>query len=185
LAKRGDEAEARRRIESVEEAALQLPPESGIGKMMLLTQLAGTQIEVGDLKGAQQMIGQIKEEFPRSPIAAQLAAAFARAGDTAAALEMVALVGKDRRSRGTYLQPVVKELILANHLDAAKQVLADLGNSAEEAEAYRAAGRAMLETHRGRELYDWLPDMPSDVARAFACIGAAEGLKPPQPSGSQ
>lgn len=75
--------------------------------------------------------------------------------------------------------------ILARGFLVATVLLSTRVGAVEEAETYLAVGRAMLETHRGQELYDWLPGMPSDVARAFACIDAAEGLKPPRPLGSQ
>jgi tetratricopeptide (TPR) repeat protein len=184
LAKRNDLAEARRCIARAAEPILQLPPESGLGKGMLLVQLVSTQAEIGDLKDARRSLEEIKEGFPRSMAASVLAPAFVKAGDVPSALQVAALIDNLPSGKGTYVEATVKELIRSGDVAAAKQAFADLGDSAAEAKSYRAAGRTMLETHRGDELYQWLPDMPSDVARAFACIGAAEGLKPPKPEGS-
>ena len=184
LAEKEDMKGASRRIAWAAEPILELPSTSGLGKGMLVIQLVNTQVEVGDLEGARQSLEEIEEGFIRSMPAAGLAAVFAKTGDLTAALEMVALVDKQSKGNGSYLGSVVRELIRSNQIPAAKQVLGEMSQPVAQKRSYCAAGRAMLETHRSEELYQWLPDMPTDVARAAACIGAAEGLKPPQPPGS-
>ncbi|MGD0041110.1 MAG: hypothetical protein ABSE84_11940 [Isosphaeraceae bacterium] len=40
-----------------------------------------------------------------------------------------------------------------------------------------AAGTTMVELGRGPELQQWIGEMDSKVARAYACMGAAEVLQ--------
>lgn len=46
--------------------------------------------------------------------------------------------------------------------------------SRDDVSAFRAAGVALMESGHGEELNEWLAEMPSDIARAHACLGAAE-----------
>jgi len=71
---------------------------------------------------------------------------------------------------------VASALLRAGEPRAARAVLRKVGGTPAEGEAFRAAGTTMVELGRGSELHQWIGEMDSKVARAYACMAAAEVL---------
>lgn len=178
LAQRGDQAGARRCVAQAEKSILELPRQAGFAQAMLLSGLVTTQAEIGDVQAARRTLEKVNERFPRATAASQLGPALVKAGDVPAALQAVALVDLPG-GKGTYVAPTAVALIRQGDLPAARQVLAGLSDSVRDAQAYRTVGQTMLETRRGEELLQWLPEMPSNSSRALACIGAAQAIEHP------
>lgn len=179
LAKRGDLEGAKLRVAQATESILSLAPMTGLSKSMLVQRLVNTQIEIGDLEGARTMLKGIEDPFPRSMPAGMLAAAFAKSGDVRSALDLATMIEGSHGGKGTYHRQVLEALVERGEILATKQVLAGMVDPADQESAYRTVGRAMTKSGRGAELDKWLPEMPSNVARAAACMGAAEAIKPP------
>ena len=176
LARQSKKDAAAERVEWAAEPILSLAPETGMGKSMLVLTLVGGQIDMSDLAGARETLDEVETQF-RSLPAGQLAAAYAKSGDAAAALEAARMIGPERTGRGNLYGKVAAELIRSGKDDAARDLLADLGNSADDAEAYLAVGSAMIESGKSSELQKWLAEMPDAVVKAYACIGAAEAMR--------
>lgn len=176
LANRGDREGSLRRIARATKAVTELPEQAGLAKMMLVSRLVKSQIAAGDLDGARGTLDKIGMNFSRSSAAADLAVALIKSGDVKSALEVAELITAPN-GKGLAVGSVVSELLRAGEPAAAKAVLRRLGDSKEEVRAFRAAGSTMVELGHERQLHQWLAEMTSNVARAHACMGAAQTLQ--------
>ncbi len=144
--------------------------------MLLDDALVTAQITVGDLDGARSTLGQLETAYSRSRAAACLAVALIESGLVKSGLE-VADVITEPVGKGDAIGRVVSALVRAGHLPAAKSLLQKLGDGKNEAQACRAAGRAMAQSGHASQLDQWLSDITSNVARAYLCMGVAETLR--------
>ncbi len=71
---------------------------------------------------------------------------------------------------------IAAALVKNGDLSEAGKILLQIGNSSQEAEAYRQAGEAIIETGHAEELSNWLEEIPSPQARAYTCMGAVDGM---------
>jgi hypothetical protein len=164
---------AREQIAKASEAVLHAPDEAGLDKTMLLMALVGAQIEVGELEAARQLVERWPENHNRTMTSTALARALVKSGDIAGAVAVAKLITLEA-GRGHSVGRITGDVIRAGDLDAAKSLLAGLGEAAEDVQGYREAGEAMIDTGLADDLDSWLPMMPSAAARAYACLGAAE-----------
>jgi hypothetical protein len=173
LAKGGDDAEARKQLAKASEAILHAPDEAGVSKTMLLMALVAAHIEVGELEMARHLVERLPENHSRTMASTALARALAKTGDIAGAVTVAKLITIEA-GRGHSVGRITGDVIRAGDVDAAKSLLAGLGESAEDVQGYRDAGEAMIDTGLADDLDTWLPKMPSAAAQAYACLGAAE-----------
>jgi hypothetical protein len=154
------------------EALLALPAEVGVTKVMLGTMVVAAQLSIGDLAHAHDFVQQL--EPPSRSIAERVAVAYAKAGDIAGAVELAELIPADSRGRGRAWGDVAQAMIESDHAAAAGELLAKLGSTSDEAEGFRIAGAAMINSGHEAELAEWVAEMQRPVHRAYACLGAAE-----------
>ncbi len=176
LARQGKRAAAQERIKWAEEPILALGLEAGLGKMMVVAGLIRTKIDMGDLTGARSALEAVDRPFRWMPTA-QLAKAYARAGDSAAAIKIARDMNGDDKQRGGLYGDVAAELIRHGNNGAAQQLLADLDATAEDAAAYERAAKAMIESGKADELQKSVASFPAAIDKAFACLGAAGVLR--------
>jgi hypothetical protein len=176
LAQRGDRAAAAERIKWAAEPIIALDRSAGIAKMMLVMKLIQAQIAVGDLPGARNTLDQLNEPSHFMP-AMLLATAYVKAGDAEAAINAARLAAENRTARGNAYGSVAAELIRGGDLGAAQRLLADLGPTADDAEAYLEAAAAMIAIGDAPGLFQWIQEMPGALQKAYACMGAAEALR--------
>jgi hypothetical protein len=173
LSKSGDAVAAREQVAKASDAILGIPKEAGLGKSFALLGLVAAHIDVGDLEAARRMVEQMPDDYDRNMAAKQVVQALAKSGDVAAAIAVAKHVTHPL-GRGRTVGEIAGELIHAGELMSAKMLLAGLSAAAENVQGYREVGTAMTASGNEAELSDWLPQMPSAAARAYACLGAAE-----------
>jgi hypothetical protein len=176
LVQKGDREGSLRRIALARKAVTELSEQAGLGKAMLVAELVGSEIEVGDFRGARSTLGQLRAGYTRSSAAARVAAGLIKSGDVKAGLEVAELI-TDPVGRGEAIGRVASALLRAGEPGAARAVLRKVAGTPAEGGAFRAAGTTMVESGRGSELHQWIGEMDSTVARAYACTGAAEVLQ--------
>jgi len=165
LAEQGEKEACLQRIAWEKTAILELPDASGLSKGLFVAQLIFAQVQVEDLDGAQKSLGQITNNFSRSDAAKRVAIGLSKSKDYASAKKVANQITSPL-GKGRAIGAVASEWVRAGEFDEAKDLLKQLESSNEEAQAYRDVGRTMAEL--GRE-------MSSPSARAYACLGAAEG----------
>ena len=77
---------------------------------------------------------------------------------------------------GSSLGLAAAAIYRAGEFDSATKLLEGIDDLSERARAYLAAGRSMIEGGGGKQLAAWIDANQSDLARTFACLGAAEAL---------
>jgi hypothetical protein len=176
LAQKGDREGSLRRIALARKAIAGVPAEAGICEVMLVDGLVQSEIEVGDFRGARSTLGQLRAGYTRSSAAARVATGLIKSGDVKAGLEVAELI-TDPLGRGEAVGRVASALLRAGEPEAARAVLRKVGGTPAEGEAFRAVGTTMVEAGRGSELHQWVGEMDSKVARAYACMGAVTALQ--------
>jgi len=176
LAEKGDRKGSLLRIARARNAVMGMADEAGIVKSVSIATLVRSQIDLGDLDGARSTLSNIEQEFSRSIAATDLAVALVKSGDVKSAMEVAELITSPL-VKGMAVGRVLSELVRAEEMALANEMMRKVGHSKEDVRAFRAVGGTMVDLDRGQELHRWLNEMRSNVARAHACIGAAETLQ--------
>jgi hypothetical protein len=176
LAADGKQQESLQHLEKAKSAIIGLADETGLAKTMLIGQLLQSQIALGDLAGAKNALPSIGIEHTRSTAARALAIAYIRELDMEAACEVAESITATL-GRGSQIGAVAAEFVTAGEPFLAQEQLARLDATEEDAEAYRPVARAMIKKGLNADLVKWLESAPSPMARAYACMGAAEQLQ--------
>lgn len=175
LAEQGDLAEAKRHVQMAADAVTALPESAGLVKWPQIAGVVMTQIKIGDLAGARTTLAKVPASGGQSFAAAKLAAALADAGDVSAAVEVARQITAGT-GFGSSLGMAAAAIYRAGEVDAATKLLEGIDDLSERARAYHVAGRTMIEAGGGKQLAAWIDANHSDLARTFACLGAAEAL---------
>lgn len=170
---KGEREASRQRLAMAREAITALPQTAGIAKSALVMTLIQTQVALGEFSDARVTLQQLPNGFVKSSQAGQVAAGLIASGDIKTGMAVAELI-TDPLGRGGVVGGVVTALLQAVETQAAKEMLKKLGNTSEDAVAFRAAGRALAERGRAEELKQWLQEDWSDVAKAYLCIGVAD-----------
>lgn len=176
LAKQGDREGSLLRLARAQKAVTELPEKSGIARSILASKLLSAEIALGDFDGAQASLQQIGKGFDQPMLAGEVAAGLIKSGDVKSGLAVAELITAPL-GRGVAMARVTIELLRAGEMKEAKALLGRVGDGAEDVQAFSAAGATMAELGRETELRQWLAEMTSNVARAYLCMGAAEGAK--------
>ena len=119
-------------------------------------------------------------EHTRSMAARALAIAYIHELDMQKAREVADSITATL-GRGSQIGAVAAEFITANEPFLAQELLAKLGETEEDAQAYRKVARAMIQKGLNADLVKWLETAPSPMARAYACMArcrtTAESIK--------
>ncbi len=175
LVEQGNLAEAKRHVQMAADAVTAQPESAGLVKWMQIVGVVQTQIKVGDLAGARKTLAKVPASHGQSLAAAKLAIALADSGDVSAAVEVARQITAGM-GFGSSLGMAAAAIYRAGEFDAATKLLEGIDDLSERARAYHAAGRNLIEAGGGKQLAAWLDANQGDLARTFACLGAAEAL---------
>ena len=176
LAKKGDREGSLLRLAVTRKYITELPEQSGLAKTMLASTLVKAEIALGDFNGARASLQQLDKGFSQSTLAGDVAAGLIKSGDVKSGMAVAELITTPL-GRGMATGRVACELLRVGETKAARTLLDKNGDGRDDVEAFRAVGGTLTELGRETELQQWLGEMTSNVARAYLCMGAAEGKK--------
>jgi hypothetical protein len=184
LAARGDREASRLRVDRVRKTVTELPDETGLLKLILVPLFVKAEIDLGDFQGARTTLGQLKDGFSKSSMAAEIAAGLIESGDVKAGLEVAELI-TESLGKDSALGKVASALLRAGKLEEAKTLLQKVGDGRYEIGAFRTVGKILMELGRETELQQWLGELKSNAARAYLCMGANDALQKPRAEKTQ
>jgi len=190
LVRGGDRTAAAATFRQAQESASGVAGRDDAGPIQLA--LASAAARLGDAGSAGRFAGQAqvrpaagRDADPRAIQEAdqlvmmcypELLAAHAEADNAAAAAALVDALGDRAVAQGARVA-LLRALALSGRAEAAKAAAAGFDDPRDALNATGAIGEAYARARRVEELAQWVESLKSSEQRAYACAGAAQGLR--------
>ena len=141
-----------------------------------LVDIAAAQAGSGNVKEARETFQLINQEGNKVRVLHRIAVSQARAGDIQGAFDTLVTIQEDKLGIERAKQDVIAPLSETGDITRALQLASTLLVNVEKAKALRVIARAHAKKAQPREVLAWIHQETAPLPKAYALLGAAEGI---------